>query len=73
MNVFVESNETYGRPRITNELRVNGWVVSNNLVARIMGGPELRVRIPKWFKMSIGLKHDYPVAINPLDQKSYIT
>lgn len=36
MEVFVESHETYGSPRITEELRVNGWTVSVNRVARIM-------------------------------------
>ena len=66
MDVFEESDETYGSPRITKELRVNGWIVSKNRVARIMKGAELRARIPKRFKVTTDSRHHYPVAPNLL-------
>lgn len=71
MDVFEESDETYGSPRITEELRVNGWTVSVNRVARIMKGAELRARIPKRFKVTTDSKHNYPIVPNLLDQKFY--
>ena len=71
MDVFEESDETYGSPRITKELRVHGWTVSKNRVARIMKGAELRARKPKRFKVTTDSKHNYPVAPNLLDQEFY--
>jgi putative transposase len=71
MDVFEESDETYGSPRITKELRVNGWTVSENRVARIMRRAELRARIPKRFKVTTDSKHNYPVAPNLLDQEFF--
>jgi putative transposase len=71
MDVFDESDETYGSPRITEELRVNGWTVSKNRVAKIMKGAELRARKPKRFKVTTDSKHNYPVAPNLLDQEFY--
>ena len=65
------ADEIYGSPRITEELRVNGWRVFVNRVARIMKGAELRARKPKRFKVTTDSKHNYPVAPNLLDQVFY--
>jgi transposase InsO family protein len=71
IDAFEDSDETYGSPRITKELRVNGWTVSVNRVARIMKGAELRARKPKRFKVTTDSKHNYPVAPNLLGQVFY--
>jgi putative transposase len=71
MDAFEDSDETYGSPRITKELRVNGWTVSVNRVARIMKGAQLRARKPKRYKVTTDSKHNYPVAPNLLDQKFF--
>ena len=71
MDAFEESKQTYGSPRITKELRVNGWTVSSKRVAKMMSGAGLKARKPKKFKVTTDSKHNYPVAPNLLDQEFY--
>jgi putative transposase len=69
MDIFETSHETYGSPRITEELRAKGWTVSLNRVAKIMHAAGIRARKPKRFVVTTDSKHNYPVAPNVLDQE----
>lgn len=69
MDIFEESDSTYGYPRMTKELKVKGWRVGKNRVANMMRAADLRARKPKRFKVTTDSRHNYPVAPNLLDQK----
>jgi transposase InsO family protein len=67
-DIFKDSHDTYGSPRITAELRARGWEVSLNRVAKIMRAAGLRARRARRFVATTDSKHNYPVAPNVLDQ-----
>jgi transposase InsO family protein len=69
MDIFEESDSTYGSPRMIKELKARGWVVGKNRVANMMRAADLRARKPKRFKVTTDSKHNYPVAPNVLDRK----
>jgi transposase InsO family protein len=69
MDIFEESDSTYGSPRMIKELKARGWVVGKNRVANMMRAADLRARKPKSFKVTTDSKHNYPVAPNVLDRK----
>jgi transposase InsO family protein len=73
MDIFDETDSTYGSPRMTGELRARGWIVGKNRVANMMRGADLRARKPKRFKVTTDSKHNYPVAPNLLDQEFHAT
>jgi transposase InsO family protein len=67
-DIFEDSHETYGSPRITEELRAKGRLVGQNRVAKIMRACGYRARKPRKFKATTDSKHNYPIAPNLLDQ-----
>ena len=69
MDIFEESDGTYGSPRMTKELRARGWTVSLNRVAKMMRAAGIRARKPKRFVVTTDSKHNYPVAPNVLNRK----
>jgi len=69
MDIFEASHGTYGSARITKELRVKGWTVSLNRVAKMMRAAGIRARKPKRFVVTTDSKHNYPVVPNVLDRK----
>jgi len=71
--IFKDSHNTYGSPRITQELRANGWVVSLNRVAKLMRTAGLKARKSRRFVATTDSKHNYPVAPNVLDQDFTVT
>jgi putative transposase len=73
MDIFEESDETYGSPRMTKELRAREWTVSLNRVARMMRAAGIRARKPKRFVVTTDSKHNYPVAPNVLGRKFQAT
>ncbi|MFC2086699.1 IS3 family transposase [Bacteroidota bacterium] len=73
MDIFEASNQTYGSPRITAELRSKGWRVSVNRVAKMMRAAGIRARKPKRFVATTDSKHNYPVAPNLLEQEFHVT
>lgn len=61
--VFKESRETYGSPRIYEELRVEGISVSENTVAKYMQEMKLDARFKKKFKVqTTDSNHNGPIA-----------
>jgi len=65
---FALSNETYGSPRMTHELRDQGLKAGRRRVARLMRENGLRARQPRRFKRTTDSRHAFPVAPNLLDQ-----
>ena len=69
MDIFENSKETYGSPRITEELRSKGKRVSKNRVADIMRAAEIRARKPRKYIVTTDSKHNYPIVPNVLERK----
>lgn len=69
MDIFEESKESYGSPRMTRELRAKGWTVGKEKVAKMMRAADLRAKRKKKFKITTDSKHNYPVAPNLLNRK----
>jgi transposase InsO family protein len=69
MDIFEDSHETYGSPRITGELKARGRKASINRIAKIMQAAGIRARKPKRFVVTTDSKHNYPVVPNVLDRK----
>ncbi len=44
MDIFEHSRQTYGSPRVTQELRAQGRRMSENRIARMMRAAEIRAR-----------------------------
>lgn len=68
MDIFEDSNSSYGSPRMTEELKANGWTVSRQRVARIMRAAGIAARRRRKFVATTDSKHNYPVAPNVLDR-----
>lgn len=67
--LYEGSKRRYGSPKITDELRELGWVVSRPRVARIMRAEGLRSIICKKFTgMTTDSRHNLPVAENLLNR-----
>lgn len=67
-DVFEDSFESYGAPRVREELLKKGYRVSRPRVARIMRANNLFARRKRKFRATTDSKHDYPIAPNILDQ-----
>jgi transposase InsO family protein len=64
-----KSRNRYGSPRITHELRKNGVNCSKNRVASLMRKNYIQAKAKKKFKATTNSKHNYPVAVNLLNQQ----
>lgn len=67
--IHQKSKETYGSPRITKELNMNGICVSQKTVARLMRENNIRSIVKKKFKITTDSKHKYPISSNFLKQR----
>lgn len=67
-NVYRASRSSYGSPRITKELNVQGIEVSQPLVAKLMRNEGLRSIIKKKYKVTTDSSHNYQVAENKLNR-----
>lgn len=62
-NIFIMSKGTYGSPRIYQELRHNGYVVSENTVAKYMAEMALDARLKKKYRIrTTDSNHSLPIA-----------
>jgi transposase InsO family protein len=66
--VYYGSRSIYGSPRVTAQLRCEGFLCGKNRVARLMRINHLRSRKQRRFKATTNSKHAYPVASNLLRQ-----
>ena len=69
MEIFDRSKQSYGSPRITQELRAQGMRVSKNRIANMMRAAEIRARKPRKFMVTTDSKHNYPIVPNVLDRR----
>jgi putative transposase len=66
--VFTDSHDTYGSPRVVLELRAQGWRVSVNTVAKIMAAQGLVAR-PKRGRRGLTRQGTRPAAPDLVDRK----
>ena len=66
--IFNDSFESYGSPRIKVELEKLGYYVSRPRVARIMKANYLVARRHRKFRFTTDSNHNYPIAPNILNQ-----
>nr|WP_083865894.1 IS3 family transposase [Deinococcus peraridilitoris] len=62
------SRETYGTPRIKEDLAEEGLMVSRQRIGRLMKAAKLQVRCKRKFRTTTKSKHTHPVAENVLDR-----
>jgi putative transposase len=67
--VFLESDQTYGSPRIYEELKEQRIACSQKRVARLMRLCDLKAVLPKRFVVTTDSNHALPVADNVLDRQ----
>jgi transposase InsO family protein len=72
-DIFKDSFESYGSPRIKRELEKLGYDVSRPRVARIMKSKGLYARRRRNFKATTDSRHDYPIAPNILARNFRVT
>jgi Transposase and inactivated derivatives len=69
VEIFEESRQTYGCPRIYDQLRAEGWICGKNTVERLMRENEIRPKTKRKFRATTSSKHDLPIALNVLDRE----
>ena len=67
--IHKKSRQTYGSPRITDELYDNNIRCSKNRVARLMRENGIMAKMKRKFKVTTHSRHTHPVADNLLQQK----
>jgi len=71
--IHAEKRETYGSPRMHNEMKKKGQVCSKKRVARIMRENGIYARKKKRFKVTTDSGHQLPIAPNVLDRDFSVT
>ncbi|TDN95781.1 helix-turn-helix protein [Sunxiuqinia elliptica] len=71
--IFQNSGQSYGSPRMTEELRSLGHRVSRPRTARIMSTAGLQAKRKRKFKATTDSRHNYPTAPNLLNQDFSVT
>ena len=66
--LFDQHRGRYGAPRLTVELRAEGWTVSRRRVAKRLRVLGLRAKAARKYKATTQSKHSLPVAPNRLEQ-----
>lgn len=67
--IYTEKKQRYGSPRITEELRGNGFSCSKNRVARLMKIQGITARAKKRFRVTTNSNHSLPVAPNLVEMQ----
>jgi putative transposase len=68
LSIFKESRETYGCPRMYDQLAREGYKCSYNTVERIMKANGVRPRRKSKVKRTTDSRHEHPIAANVLDR-----
>ncbi len=69
VQIFYESRETYGSPRITETLLKQGFLVSENTVAYVMKKLDLKAKAGRKFKVTTDSDHPLRPSPNRLKQQ----
>jgi transposase InsO family protein len=67
--VHEKSRQTYGSPRVTDELNQSGIRCGENRVANLMRENGIKAKRSRKFKVTTHSKHNYPVAPNLLNRQ----
>ena len=68
VKTYKASRQIYGSPRIAQELRSQGIIISRPRVARLMQAANIKSILRKKYMATTDSKHKYPVAPNHLDR-----
>lgn len=68
LEIFENSRENYGSPRIYEQLRSEGWKVNHKTVEKLMQQNEIQARIRRKYKTTTDSNHKLPIAPNLLEQ-----
>ena len=71
--IFTESRQTYGSPRIREELEARGQSVGRNRVVRIMKELGLCAQQRRRYRSTTDSNHSYPVAENLLNRQFIVS
>ncbi len=66
--VHEDNLQVYGSPRITRELRAEGFTCGENRVARLMRKNDIKAKSKRRFIVTTDSKHKLPVAANLVNQ-----
>ncbi len=69
LEIFEESRESYGCPRVYEQLIAEGFKVGYNAVEKLMKDNEITPKRKRKFKSTTDSKHDLPIAPNVLDRQ----
>lgn len=69
IEIFEESRQTYGCPRIYDQLRAEGYRCGKNTVERLMREHNIRPKTKRKFKATTDSRHNLPIAPNVLDRQ----
>ena len=69
VEVYNQSRQRYGSPRITAEIRSQGMKISKNCVARIMKKHGIKSKMRKRYKITTNSRHKLPVTENLVEMK----
>ena len=69
LEIFEESNQTYGSPRIYEQLRSEGFKCSKRTVEELMRKHEIASQRRRKFIATTDSNHDMPIAPNVLDRE----
>jgi putative transposase len=67
--IQIETDQTYGSPRITDSLRDEGCFVSRPRVARLMRKHGIKAKTCRKFKVTTDSDHRYPISPNLINQE----
>ena len=67
-DIYMQSWQTYGSPRVHAELLARGFSASKNRVARLMRAENIQSRRKKKRKVTTNSRHAYPIAPNLLQR-----
>lgn len=68
LEIFEESRETYGCPRVYEQLRSEGWTCNYKVVEELMRMNEISPRPKRRHQCTTDSKHNLPIAPNVLDR-----
>lgn len=69
IEIFEASRQTYGCPRIYDQLRAEGYRCGKNTVERLMREHNIRPKTKRKFKATTNSQHDLPIAPNVLERQ----
>jgi putative transposase len=69
LEIFEESRETYGSPRMHRQLKAEGYQCTRRTVEKLMREHEIQPKQKRKFKTTTDSKHNLPIAPNIVDRE----